>query len=159
LYRLVKGYRGEEDLRNTWKRSKRVGTNLQDIIEICVWVQYRLNTTYCQRGDRIYIISELCHGYMFRPFPRPSSGQYKTLCSFIIECKTKWDPTEYTSLYIMFCIGLKIAEKTGETCSHGVNLILYISYHHFDNKSCFRRYCTYTLYHYTTGWPVLKRKC
>jgi hypothetical protein len=26
------------------------------------------------------------------------------------ECKTKWDPTEYTSVYVMLCISLRMAE-------------------------------------------------
>jgi hypothetical protein len=30
--------------------------------------------------------------------------------TFIILCTTKWDPIDYTSVYVMFCIGLKMAE-------------------------------------------------
>jgi hypothetical protein len=49
----------------------------------------------------MYIISELHHGYMFRPFTRPFSGQYKTLC---MEKCTQWDPISFYVIWWKFSL-------------------------------------------------------
>jgi hypothetical protein len=43
-------------------------------------------------------------------FSHSHLASYPISETFIILRKTKWDPIEYTSVYVMFCIGLKMAE-------------------------------------------------
>jgi hypothetical protein len=93
---------------------------------LCIGYNTVQNTTYCQRGDKIYIISELHHGYMFRPFTRSSSGQYQNItvfrryCTYILYHYATGRPLSNRSLVFHFkfhsvngCI--KINEHTSNT--------------------------------------------
>jgi hypothetical protein len=53
LYRLVKGYRGEEGLGKTWKRMKRVNTTRQDSAEVCVSPIVRQIQLTCEVSGKI----------------------------------------------------------------------------------------------------------
>ena len=55
LYRLVNGYRGVGGLRNTWKRPKRVSTNCQDSVEICIFLIGKQIQLTCEVSGKIIL--------------------------------------------------------------------------------------------------------
>ena len=55
LYLLVKGYRGEEGLRNPWKRPKQFNANRQDSVEICVSLTVRQIQLTCEVSCKVIL--------------------------------------------------------------------------------------------------------
>jgi hypothetical protein len=67
-----------------WQRPSRC------VVVKCIWtIPSKTQLTVNVVIEYIHIFLKFHHGYMFRPFTRATSGQYKTL---LIEKCTQWDP-------------------------------------------------------------------